>query len=396
VWCKMTSCPFWGDLKSLNIYAGIYKNLRNFMEPYIPKSLPLKTEIDWASHITSVGKANATIARYDGILTGIVNPNVLLSPLLFNEAVLSSRIEGTQASLEEVLHYEADNKNQIDNEKEKDIHEILNYRRALLTATGELKNKPFCINLIRDLHRVLLAGVRGRDREPGEIRRIQNWIAPPGTPIAQATFIPPEPRLVMDALSNWENYAYFDEKDPLVQLAILKAQFELIHPFRDGNGRMGRMLVPLILYNRHILKSPMFYISAYLEKNRDVYYDRLLAISQEEKWNEWISFFLQAITEQATENGQRAIAILNLYSEMKDKVPKITRSPYSIKAIDGMFSRPIFSTPNFVSALDTNRMTAQRILDELVKNDIVVIQREGKGSRATIYGFPRLLTIIAT
>lgn len=363
------------------------------MEPYIPKSLPLKEEIDWGSHVTLIGKANATIARYDGILMGIVNPGLLLSPLLTNEAVLSSRIEGTQASLEEVLHYEADQEHPIVKEKREDIQEILNYRKALTAAVGELKTRPFCVNLIKDLHRILLTGVRGRDREPGEIRRIQNYIAPPGTPIERATFVPPAPPLVMDALTNWENYIHSEDRDPLVQLAILKAQFELIHPFRDGNGRIGRMLVPLVLYSKNILKSPMFYISAYLERNRSIYYDRLLAISQKEEWDEWISFFLKAIVEQATENGEKATSILDLYSEMKNSVPNITRSPYSIKAIDAIFSRPIFSTPYFVDFLGTNRMTSQRILDGLVKNDIISIIREGRGSRATIYGFPKLLSI---
>ena len=152
----------------------------------------------------------------------------------------------------------------------------------------------------------MLADVRGRHKDPGEIRRIQNYIAPPGTPIDQATFIPPSPERIMDALSNWEDYLYHAEKDPLVQLAVLKAQFELIHPFLDGNGRIGRMLVPIILYQKKILSQPMFYISAYLERNRDVYYDRLLAVSRDGDWNGWIAFFLEALARQSEENSQKA------------------------------------------------------------------------------------------
>lgn len=151
-------------------------------------------------------------------------------------------------------------------------------------AVDEMAARPFSINTIRSLHRILLTGVRGRYKEPGEIRRIQNYIAPPGTPIEKAIFIPPAPQMLMDALSNWEEYLYSTEKDPLVQLAVLKAQFELIHPFLDGNGRIGRMLVPIILYHKKMLSRPMFYISAYLERNREVYYERLLAISKEGDW----------------------------------------------------------------------------------------------------------------
>ena len=163
-----------------------------------------------------------------------------------------------------------------DSPQVRDIHEIINYRKAMGAAVEKMAGRPFGINTIRELHRILLTGVRGRYKDPGEIRRIQNYIASPGTPIDQATFIPPSPEMIMDALSNWEDYLYETEKDPLVQLAILKAQFELIHPFRDGNGRIGRMLVPIILYHKKILSQPMFYISAYLERNRDVYYERLL------------------------------------------------------------------------------------------------------------------------
>jgi len=260
------------------------------MEPYIPDRLPLDT-IDWEMHVSLIGKANAALARYDGILLGIVNPQILLSPLTTREAVLSSRIEGTQASLEEVLQYEADVGEQPESEARmdtpaiNDIHEVINYRKAMGAAVEKLKERPIGINTIRDLHRILLTGVRGRNRDPGEIRRIQNYIAPPGTPIERATFIPPTPPMIMDALSDWEDYLHSEEKDALVQLAILKAQFELIHPFLDGNGRIGRMLVPLILYHKGILSSPMFYISAYLERDRDIYYDRLLSISPGKRWN---------------------------------------------------------------------------------------------------------------
>jgi len=368
------------------------------MEPYIPDRLPLQT-IDWEMHVSLIGKANAALARYDGILLGIVNPQVLLSPLTTREAVLSSRIEGTQASLEDVLQYEADvgepPEDGIgkDTPETRDIHEIINYRKAMGAAVEEMKKRPFGINGIRDLHRILLAGVRGRNKDPGEIRRIQNYIAPPGTPLERATFVPPTPPMIMDALSNWEEYLHGDEKDALVQLAILKAQFELIHPFLDGNGRIGRMLVPLILYQKGILSSPMFYISAYLERNRDIYYERLRAISGEGDWNGWISFFLKALVEQAEENSRKAKAILALYNSMKQRVPEITHSQHSIQAIDAIFSRPIFNSAYFIKKSEINKMTAQRILREMKESGILVVSRERRGSRSALYEFSELIDI---
>jgi len=254
--------------------------------------------------------------------------------------------------------------------------------------------RPLRINTIRDLHRILLSGVRGRHKNPGEIRSRQNYIAPPGTPIENATFVPPAPWDVMDALSNWEIYLHSQEKDPIVQLAVLKAQFELIHPFLDGNGRIGRMLVPLILYSKGVLSSPTFYISSYLERNRDVYYERLLAISREGDWNGWISFFLQAIVEQAEENCRKAKAIIDLYNEMKQKIPKVTRSQYSVQIMDTIFFRPRFNTNNFVDISKIPRPSATRILRELKEKEILVVLREGHGQRPNLYEFTELVDII--
>jgi len=296
------------------------------------------------------------------------------------------------------LQYEADlgsEKDSVspDSPQVRDIHEIINYRMAMGTAVEKMAGRPFGINTIRELHRILLMGVRGRYKDPGELRRIQNYIAPPGTPIDQATFIPPSPEIIMDALSNWEDYLYETEKDPLVQLAIHKAQFELIHPFRDGNGRIGRMLVPIILYHKKILSLPMFYISAYLERNRDIYYERLRAISSEGDWNGWVSFFLKALVEQADENSRKAMAILALYNSMKQRVPEITHSQHSIQAIDAIFSRPIFNSAYFIKKSEINKMTAQRILREMKESGILVVSRERRGSRSALYEFSELIDI---
>jgi len=347
------------------------------MEPYVPEKLPPKS-IDWGMLISLIGKANYALAQYNGILQGIINPQVLLSPLTVREAVISSRIEGTQASLEDVLQYEAeidypDGEDGSGYKYNKDIHEIRNYRRAMSAAVDMLKERPLGINLIRDLHRILLSDVRGQDKEPGEIRRRQNWIGSPGTPIENAIFVPPDPLIVWDELSDWEAYIHREEKNPIVQLALIKAQFELIHPFLDGNGRIGRMLVPLILYNKKLLSKPTFYISG--------------------DWNGWISFFLEAIIEQSGENSKKAKEIINLYNDMKDTMCSITRTQYPIRALDAIFSKPVFNATYFKNELGQSKMTANRILRELTDKGIIVIVNESRGSRPTIFAFPKLLNI---
>ncbi len=376
-----------------NQWAGkTTKGDRIMRKPYKPMPLPLDC-IDWGSHVSLIAQANAALARYDGILEAMVNPALLLSPLTTQEAVLSSRIEGTQATLEEVLEFEVDPKRKIEPDKYADIQEIINYRRAMQRAVELLKERPLCLNLIRELHSILLDSVRGASKARGEFRRIQNWIGPPGCSIEEATFVPPSPDMLPDALDNWEKYLHFDEKERLVQLAVIKAQFELIHPFIDGNGRIGRMLVPLFLYEKKLLSRPMFYLSAYLERNRELYYQKLNAISEKNDWDGWIQFFLRAITEQAKENTRKARAILELYEEMKQKVPEITRSRYAVQAIDALFARPLFSTRDFMELSKIPKISAFRILNELKESGIIQVLQEGKGSRGSIMIFGKVIEI---
>lgn len=363
------------------------------MKPYEPKRLPLDA-IDWPAHVTLIGRANAALARYDGMLQSIVNPLVLLSPLTTREAVLSSRIEGTQASLGEVLEFEADAREPIDPSRQVDILEILNYRRAMSQAVSELETRPFSLNLLKQLHATLLDSVRGRDRSPGRFRRCQNYVALPGEPIERASYVPPAWEQVDPAMDNWEKYLHSEEKDPLVQLAIAKAQFELIHPLQDGNGRLGRMLVPIFLYEKNVLSSPMFYLSAYLEAHREVYYHRLRAISQEDDWNGWVTFFLMALVEQAGANTLKTRKIISLYERMKEYVPQATHSHYAIQAIDALFDRPIFQASDFAARAGVSKSTAERILRRLQETDIVHVLRPRRGRRAAVMAFTELVQIV--
>lgn len=362
------------------------------MKPYEPELLPLDC-IDWPAHVPLIGRANAALARYDGMLQSIVNPDVLLSPLTTQEAVLSSRIEGTRASIEEVLEYEAAPREPVEPSRYADIQEILNYRVAMRAAQEELPTRPFSLNLLRRLHEILMDSVRGRNKARGRFRRSQNYIGPPGEPMERATYVPPVWEQVEPAMDNWEKYFHADERDPLVQLAVVKAQFELIHPFLDGNGRLGRMLVPLFLFEKGLLSSPMFYVSAYLEENRDVYYHRLQSISRDNDWNGWVGFFLTALVEQARDNTQKTRQILALYERMKQDVPRITRSQYAIQAIDALFDRPVFGSGDFVERSGIPRISALRILREIKKEGLVRDLRPGGGRRAAVMIFPELLEI---
>ncbi len=362
------------------------------MNPYIPKTLPLD-DIDWASHVPLIGKANASIARYDGMLQSIVNPGLLLSPLTTQEAVLSSRIEGTQASMAEVMEYEADPREYIEPAKQADIHEIINYRKAMSQAVQSIEKRPFCLNLVKELHVTLLDSVRGRNKTPGEFRRIQNFIGPPGCTIENATFVPPSADQVNHAMGNWEKYLHYEEKDILVQLAIAKAQFELIHPFLDGNGRIGRMLIPLFLFNKGILSNPVFYLSAYFEAHRDLYYARLQALSREDDWNSWIRFFLNAVIEQAHVNADKTMKILGLYEKLKRDIPNVIRSQYVIQAIDALIERPIFMSSDFIARSKIPRDSGLRILKTLKTSGIIRELRSGKGRRPAVMIFSELISI---
>ncbi len=363
------------------------------MKPYIPDKLPLE-KINWAQHIPAIGKAHDAIGRYDGMLQSIVNPYLLLSPLTTQEAVLSSKIEESQATLEEVLEYDADPSERLEERKFADIMEVVNYRKAIHFATQRLSTHPISLNFLKQIHAILLDSVRGRNKNPGEFRRVQNYIGAYGTSIEQATFVPPSPELVMPSLDNWEKYIHYDEIDVLIQLAVVKAQFEIIHPFLDGNGRNGRLLIPLFLYAKRTLSSPMFYLSSYLESNREIYYQKLLAVSEKQDWNGWISFFLQAVIEQAKINITKTRDIQALYEKAKMQIPEITNSQFAINATDALFAAPILTTASFIKNSGIQKASAVRIIGKLKNHGMIIEIRKPKGRRSARYLYKELFEIV--
>ena len=346
--------------------------------------------LDWVRLIPFLGPASAAVARYDGMLTAVPNPSVLLSPLTTQEAVLSSRIEGTQATMGEVLEFEA-GQEAASPERREDIYEVINYRVALRTAENMLQTLPLSQRVIRQAHHALLSGVRGQNKSPGEYRRIPNWIGTPGCTIEHAHFVPIGSDKLPRAMDAWEHYIHEKQPDKLVQLAILHAEFEALHPFLDGNGRLGRMFIPLFLWQTGMIRQPMFYISAYFEARRDMYYDRLLAVSRDDDWTGWCEFFLEAVRVQAEDNLTKAHAIQDLYQRLKHQVTEMTRSQYAIHALDWIFGRPIFKSTDFISNANIPEPTARRILTVLEHGNILKTIDRGRGRRASMLAFPDLL-----
>ena len=362
------------------------------MSPYEPRDLPV-TNLDHSALIGHVGEANAALAEYSGMLQGIVNPNVMLSPLTRQEAVLSSKIEGTQATVEEVMEHEAGA--QFDDEKKEDIHEIQNYRRSLIVAQDSLADgRSLNLSLVQALHGILMDSVRGKDKKPGEFRVIQNWIGSPGCAIEEATFIPPSPLQLNDHLERWQTYMAGDDFDVLCQTAVVHAQFELLHPFMDGNGRIGRLLIPLFLFTKDRLSSPNFYLSAYLERNRDEYYERLGAISRNDDWTGWIRFFLVAVNQQSKENVATIKNIMALYEKTKDQIRELTHSQFSYKITDALFDRPVFRIGDLAERADIKKVTVHNLLKPLLDHrGPLMTLRPSAGSRPAVLAFPELLNI---
>jgi Fic family protein len=365
------------------------------MKPATPSKLPIDN-IDWGSLVPSVGAASRALAYYKGILRGIPSPTLFLSPLTLQEAVLSSRIEGTQATLDEVLRFEAGDE-PSEPTRRIDIQEIINYRLATQTAVEALGSRPFNLNLLLELHGRLLDSVRGRNKARGQFRRVQNWIGAPGCLIEQADYVPPDPLVLLEYLDNWEKYYHSDRPDPLVQLAVVHAQFEIIHPFLDGNGRLGRILIPLFLYEKELLSQPVFYLSSYLEEHRDEYVGRLRALgSSPNSWNEWVAFFLTAVEIQAKRNAEKAERIKTLYEKLKVRVIDVTRSPYAVPVLDLLFKVPVLSSSRIHLPVDQqpSRATLFRLLRDLREAGMLKVLQEGSGRRSQILALWELIDLI--
>jgi len=361
--------------------------------PYIPESLPIN-ELDHKRLLPLVGDARGALATYSGLLEGLANSRVLLAPLMSEEAVVSSKIEGTQATQYELFQYEAGMEQS--EEKGRDIQEIQNYRTALMDGESALGKYPFSLHLVRGLHETLMDSVRGEDKSPGEFRKNQNWIGKPGCAIEEASFVPPSPLVLADCLRSWESYAQSDDIDPVLQAAIVHAQFELIHPFKDGNGRIGRVIITLFLRYKGLLPGPQFYLSRYLERNREEYSARLSAISEAGDWDGWLDFFLRAVRSQSDENASKIRLILELYERTKKRIIEETRSRYAITVLDAIFRQPVFTASMLVSGQGIEKPTVAQLVRKMKAAGMLTEIRETRGQRPAVLCFPELLKITET
>lgn len=359
--------------------------------PFNPPKLPPK--IDYTGILEELMQAHDALGNLNGSLISIANKDLLISPLLTKEAVLSSRIEGTQATIEDVFRYEAEEKTSQIDEKERDVREIINYRMAMNYAIKELKHRPLSENLIKDLHSILLDSVRGRNKERGKLRNMQVFIAPMGATIEEASYVPPLPAELPSLLSNLNKYLNSKtELDPIVQIGIAHYQFEAIHPFMDGNGRIGRLIIPLFLYQRELLTHPLLYVSKFFEEHRKDYYKLLGLVSERGNWKLWLKFFLNAIVIQSLETQKKVYEINLLYNEVKNKISSVN-AVYAVNLLDIIFTTPVVSFATIKKRIPTNsNQTIYNLLGKFVKAKI--LYEVGGRKRNKIFVFRKLFKIL--
>lgn len=349
--------------------------------------------VDVAFLAPKIEDATAAVSRYDSFLGLIPNPHILDSPLLIQEAVTSSKIEGTQATVGEVLEFEAGNTN-VGPVLENDIREVVNYRNALKTATELLALLPISGRVLRAAHEVLLFEVRGKYNSPGMYRVDQNWIGTKNSSIDQARYVPIAPEYLEDAMARWEKFVNKEGSSRLLKIAIAHAEFESVHPFGDGNGRIGRMLIPLMLKQEGFIESPCFYVSEYFEQHDTEYREALLAVSRDDDWTGWCAFFLDAICAQGKLNYERARAIFQLNTTLKGELAEKSGSAYAPEVVDALFHSSIFSSRDLMKrCCHVQPQTVRRLLKCLCEIGCVNELSESRGRKAAIYVFPELLRI---
>jgi len=351
---------------------------------FVPNPLPPPIEYDHEV-VHLISEADRGLGRLAGIGQLLPNPHLLIAPYVRREAVLSSRIEGTQASLSDLLLFEAAEEKPP---RAPDVQEVRNYVRAMEYGLQRLENLPLSLRLAR-----LMESVRGEKKRPGEFRRVQNWIGPPGCSLAEATFVPPPVPEMHAALDEWEKFLHNAKDIPLlVQCALIHYQFEAVHPFVDGNGRVGRLLITFFLCERGALPQPLLYLSAFFEHHRHEYYARLLEVSRSGDWTGWIKFFLRGIATQASAAADDSRRIIALQLRYRELLQRRKASPTAHAIMEELFLNPYVTATRLSKRLDVSFPTVQSTIAWLVK---VGILREITGrQRNRIYCAGELLRTI--
>ncbi|MEK6750671.1 MAG: Fic family protein [Chloroflexota bacterium] len=336
---------------------------------FIPAPLP--PEIEWTtSLISALSDADRELSKLTTLAGNFPFPRLLTQPFMRREAVLSSRIEGTRASLADLYNYESAQLSFL--EPTDDVREVHNYVLALDYGLERLETLPVSLRLIREIHAELMEGVRGGNLTPGKFRKTQNWIGPAGSTIETATYVPPPVDEMQNALSDLEKFIHADTEIPtLARAGMIHYQFEAIHPFLDGNGRVGRLIIMLLFHEWNVLSQPLLNLSAYFEHYRQEYYDYLLAVSQHGKWEEWLRFFLRGISIQAQDSVFRMIRLQDIHTKYEVLVQADRNSARMAAVIDFIFSRPILSIKQLETALDMPYMAAKRYVEKLVDANVL-------------------------
>lgn len=326
---------------------------------------PLPPAIQWTPDLVAVlSEADRALGELSGLGRSLLNPHLLIRPFIRREAVLSSRIEGTQASLSDLYTYEAVQQPLF--EPTPDVREVYNYVRALEYGLERLQTLPLSLRLIREVHALLLERVRGEHQTPGEFRRTQNWIGPPGCLLTGATFVPPSIPEMHDTLDAFEKFLHTSSLlPPLVRLGLVHYQFEAIHPFLDGNGRIGRLLMTLLLCAWDLLPEPLLYLSAYFDDNRQAYYDFLLAVSQNGMWEAWLIFFLRGVALQARDAVARVRRIQELREQYRGKLQTARAMARLLQVVDLLFAQPVLTVRQVQATLEVDFPAAQRYVQQL-------------------------------
>ncbi len=356
---------------------------------FVPHELPPKLEVDWGL-AREISEADRKLSELAGTARTLPNPHLLIEPFSRKEAVLSSKIEGTVASLSDLLSYEA--LGTVRNDRS-DVREVANYVNALAYGMKRLNEIPVSLRLMRELHERLMRGVRGQTLTPGEFRKRQNWIGDPGCKIEDATFVPPPVNDMMAALGSLEKYIHdTSQLPPLVRMAIIHYQFEAIHPFLDGNGRIGRLLIVLLLVSEKLMPQPLLYLSAFFERHRADYYRLLLEVSQNGNWREWMIFFLRGVAEQSQDAIFRASKLLELSQRCRENLQNARASATLLKLADYLFMSPVVTVAIAQRVLKVSQPAAQMNIDRLVAEGML---KETTGrQRGRVYMAERVLLVV--
>lgn len=351
--------------------TGRYVTQLTGYKAFIPNPLPPEPpiQLDEELHFL-LSRADRALAKLDGVSSVLPNPNLFVAMYIKKEALLSSQIEGTEASLEGILEFEADLTPRDDL---KEVLEVINYIKAMDYGMKRLEDFPMSSRLIREIHAELLHGARGKTKNPREFRRSQNWIGPAGASLHEALFVPPPHDMVDHLITNIEHVMHSEDNiPPLIKIALIHAQFETIHPFLDGNGRIGRLLITLFLYWKKILDKPLLYLSFYLKKNKEEYYQRLMDVRFEGDWESWIKFFLKGVIEVSGEAVFTVKEIILLKEELTRKL--LENSPGGAKAVkllEILFEKPMISIPEAAKCLDITRQSATPLVKKFVQLEIL-------------------------